>query len=37
MPERKLREEVIQLHYNIPIKKYRRKWKTMELITRNYW
>ena len=37
MPRRKLREEVIQLYHNIPIKKHRRRQKTMELMTRNYW
>jgi len=32
-----LRVEIIQLHYNIPVVGYGRKWKIMELVTRNYW
>jgi len=37
MLEGKLREEVIQLHHNTPVGGYRGRWKTTELVTRNYW
>ena len=29
--------EVIWLHNNIPIVRYRRRWKITKLATRNYW
>ena len=29
--------KIIQLHHNVPVAKYRRKQKTTELVTRNYW
>jgi len=32
-----LRGEVIQLHYDTPVGGHRGRWKTMELVTRNYW
>ena len=32
-----LRVEMIQLHHDILVAGYRRKWKTMELVIRNYW
>jgi len=32
-----LRTEIIQLHYNVPMARHREKWKTVELVTRNYW
>ena len=35
--DEKLRIEIIQLHHNILVAKYREKWKTIELVTRNYW
>jgi len=35
--DEKLRAEIIQLHYNVPVAEYGRRWKTTELITRNYW
>jgi len=35
IPERKLRKEMIQLHYNIPVGGYGGRWKTTELVTRN--
>jgi len=35
--DEKLRVEIIQLHHNGPIARYREKWKTMELVMRNYW
>jgi len=33
----KLRVEIIWLHHNILITGHRGKWKTTELVTRNYW
>jgi len=35
--EAKLRAEIIQLHYNVPTARHKGKWKTVELVTRNYW
>ena len=35
--DEKLRLEIIQLHHNMPIAGHRKQWKTVELITRNYW
>ena len=32
-----LRSEIIQLHYDMPIVGYGGQWKTVELVTRNYW
>jgi len=37
VPEGDLRREVVQLHHDTPVGGHRRKWKTMELVTRNYW
>jgi len=37
IPEGELREEVVCLHHNTPVKRHGRRWKTMELVTRNYW
>ena len=37
MPERKLRREIIQLHYDMPVEEHGGRWKTTELLTRNYW
>ena len=31
-----LRIEIIQLHYDVPAAEHGGKWKTVELITRNY-
>jgi len=33
----KLRLEIIQLHHNMLIAEHREQWKTVELVTRNYW
>ena len=33
----KLRVEIIWLHHNVLITGHRGKWKTTELVTRNYW
>jgi len=32
-----LRVEIIWLHHNILVADYGEKWKTTELVTRNYW
>ena len=37
MPEEELRSKVIQLHHNTPVEGYGGRWKTTELVTRNYW
>ena len=37
IPEGELREEVVCLHHDTPVKRHGRRWKTMELVTRNYW
>jgi len=33
----KLRLEIIKLHHNTPVAGHPGQWKTLELITRNYW
>ena len=35
--DEKLRIEIIRLHYDIPIEGYEGQWKTVELVTRNFW
>ena len=35
--DEKLRVEIIWLHYDTPITEHGRQWKTVELVTRNYW
>ncbi len=35
--DEELRVEIIQLHYDIPVAEHGEKWKTTELVTRNYW
>jgi len=32
-----LRAEIIRLHHNILVREYREQWKTVELVTRNFW
>jgi len=32
-----LRREIIQLHHNTPIGGHKGRWKTAELVARNYW
>ena len=32
-----LRREIIQLHHDTPVGGHRGRWKTAELIVRNYW
>jgi len=36
VPEGDLRREIIQLHHNTPIGGHRGRWKTAELVARNY-
>ena len=35
--DEQLRVEVIQLHHDVPAAGYRGRWKTVELVMRNYW
>ena len=35
--DEKLRVEIIQLHHDTPIAEHGGQWKTVELVTRNYW
>ena len=35
--DEELRAEVIQLHHDIPVSRHGGRWKTVELVTRNYW
>ena len=35
--DEELRTEIIQLHHDVPMAGYEGKWKTVELVTRNYW
>ena len=35
--DKELRIEIIWLHYDVLVVGHRRKWKTVELVTRNYW
>ena len=37
LKDEKLRVEIIWLHYDMPIAGHGRQWKTVELVTRNYW
>ena len=32
-----LRAEIIQLHHDVPVVGHEGYWKTVELVTRNYW
>ena len=34
---KKLRIEIIQLHHDVLMAEHGGKWKTVELVTRNYW
>jgi len=36
VPEGELRGEIIQLHHDTPVGGHRGRWKTTELVTRNY-
>jgi len=33
----KLRAEIIRLHHNMPVGGHGGQWKTVELVTRNFW
>ena len=35
--DEELRVEIIQLHHDVPAAGHGRQWKTVELVTRNYW
>ena len=35
--DEELRAEVIWLHHNVPAAEHSGRWKTVELVTRNYW
>jgi len=37
VPEGELRGEVIWLHHDTPVREHGGRWKTTELVTRNYW
>jgi len=37
VPEGELRGEMIWLYHNIPVEEHGERWKTTELVTRNYW
>jgi len=37
LKDEKLRIEIIQLYYNIPVAGHGERWKTTELVTRNNW
>jgi len=37
LKDEKLRVEIIQLHYNMLIAGHGGQWKTVKLVTRNYW
>jgi len=35
--DNELRTEIVRLYHNTPVGGHRRQWKTVELITRNFW
>jgi len=35
--DKKLRAEIIQLHYDVLVAGHGGQWKMVELVTRNYW
>jgi len=37
LKDEKLRVEIIWLHYDMPMIEHGGQWKTIELVTRNYW
>ena len=37
LKDKELRVEIIQLYHNVPVVEHKEKWKTMELVTINYW
>jgi len=34
---KRLRAEIIRLHHNMPVRGHRGQWKTIELVTQNFW
>jgi len=36
LKDKELRIEIIQLHHNVPVARHGGKWKTTELVMRNY-
>jgi len=37
LKNKELRAEIIQLYHDKLVAEHKEKWKTMELVTRNYW
>ena len=37
LKDEELRVEIIRLHHDVPVAGHRGRWKTVELVTRNYW
>jgi len=37
LKDKELRAEVIQLHHDVLVAGHGGRWKTVELVTRNYW
>jgi len=37
VPEGELRKKMVQLHHDTPVGGYGGRWKTTEIVTRNYW
>ena len=37
LKDKELRVEIIWLYHNVPVAGHEGKWKTMELVTKNYW
>ena len=37
LKDEELRAEIIQLHHDVPVAEHGGRWKTAELVTRNYW
>jgi len=35
--DNKLRAEIVRLYYDMPVEGHREQWKTVELVTRNFW
>ena len=35
--DNKLRAEIVRLYYDMPVEEHREQWKTVELVTRNFW
>ena len=35
--DEKLRVKIIQLHHDVSVAEHRERWKTTELVMRNYW